>query len=321
MVMNERVHSMTEGALAAALMVIVTLIGTYMPAIGVFFILLWPLPILVVSVRRGLRLGVMSAVVASALVAMLIEPVGAVRLLVSFAPVGLVLGYGFMHGWGGTRILISALVTSMASKGILLLVFFLVTGVEPFSMQFDVMEESVDSSVRIYEEMGFSGEELEKVKAQSLENISTVRLLVPLLVVMVGLFDAVINYLAGVMVLKRLGFSVPALPPFHRWRLSPLFLYMFGFSLIGLYWGQKEGMGIIHRAAMNLYFASALAGFVEGLSLYSFAARRFKWPKIFSWLGLVFIMMTGFLAQILIFMGLLDTTFDYRAKYIGEDRG
>ncbi|MBQ5413229.1 MAG: DUF2232 domain-containing protein, partial [Schwartzia sp.] len=93
--MEHRVNSLTESGILSAVTVLMALIGVYVPFLGLVAILLWPLPITVLVVRHGFRWGVMAAVVASVLIAVIIEPTVAVRLALAFAPVGLALGYGY----------------------------------------------------------------------------------------------------------------------------------------------------------------------------------------------------------------------------------
>ena len=63
--MATRVTSMTESGLLAAITVVMALIGVYVPLLGTVAILMWPLPILILIVRHGLRWGVMAVVVSA----------------------------------------------------------------------------------------------------------------------------------------------------------------------------------------------------------------------------------------------------------------
>ena len=78
--MATRVTSMTESGLLAAITVVMALIGVYVPLLGTVAVLMWPLPILVLIVRHGLRWGVMAVVVSGVLTAALVEPVVSLRL-------------------------------------------------------------------------------------------------------------------------------------------------------------------------------------------------------------------------------------------------
>ena len=103
--MATRVNALTEGGILAAVMAVMGLIGLYVPFLGMMAILLWPLPAIVLILRHGLRWGVMAVLVAAALLAVLVEPMVALRLALAFGPVGLVLGFGYRRGWAGGRLM------------------------------------------------------------------------------------------------------------------------------------------------------------------------------------------------------------------------
>ena len=66
-----KTKSMTESGLLAAITVITALIGVYVPLLGTVAILLWPLPILVLEVRHGIKWSLMSVLVAGIIMSIL----------------------------------------------------------------------------------------------------------------------------------------------------------------------------------------------------------------------------------------------------------
>lgn len=313
--MATRVASMTESGLLAAVTVVMALIGVYVPFFGTAAVLMWPLPILVLIVRHGLQWGVMAAVVAGVLTAALVEPMASLRLALAFAPGGIALGLGFRRGWPPVRTLTVGIVCSMAAKLAALALLFTLTGIEPFSAQFDIMEESFATTAEMYRDMGMSDAQIEESRAIFTENLSLMRLLLPLIVVIMGLMDTMLNYFLGGVVLRRLGHGVATLPPFAEWRLPPVFLYVFGFALVGMYWGSTREIAPLYQASLNFFMLAAFAGLIEGVSVYVYASRYFRWPRIFSMGLMIFILLNGFLLRILCMVGLFDMMLDYRKRY------
>ena len=313
--MATRVTSMTESGLLAAITVVMALIGVYVPLLGTVAILMWPLPILILIVRHGLRWGVMAVVVSGLLTAALVEPVVSLRLALAFAPGGIALGLGFRNEWSPVRTLVTGIVASMASKLAALALLFAITGVEPFSMQFDMMEASFDQTVEFYRGVGMSEDQLSEVRTNLTENLSLMRLLVPLMVVLMGLMDTMVNYWIGGKVLRRLGHDVKTLPPFTEWRLPPVFVYVFAFSLIGAYWGTTRNIDLLYRASLNLSMLATFAGMIEGISVYFYASKHFRWSKFLTMFIITFVMLNTFLVRILCLVGLFDMVIDYRKRY------
>ena len=316
--MATRVTSMTESGLLAAVTVIMALIGVYVPLLGTVAVLLWPLPILVLIVRHGMKWGLMAVFVSGVLTAALVEPMVSLRLALAFAPGGIALGLGFRRDWSSVRTLVTGIVCSMAAKLTALALLFALTGVEPFSMQFEMMEQSFDGTVEMYRSFGMSEAQIEESRTIFTENLAMVRLLLPLMVVIMGLMDTMLNYFVGGTVLRRLGHDVKTLPPFAEWRLPPVFVYVFGFSLVGAYWGSTRNIALLYQASLNLSMLATFAGMIEGMSVYTYASRHFHWPKLISMFILGFVMLNGFLLRLLCLVGLFDMIFDYRKRYWAE---
>ena len=313
--MATRVTSMTESGLLAAITVVMALVGVYIPLLGTVAVLMWPLPILVLIVRHGLKWGLMAVFVAGVLTAALVEPAVSLRLALAFAPGGSARGLGFRKNWSSVRTLTTGIVASMAAKLAAFALLFALTGIEPFSTQFDVMENSFDQTIEMYRSMGMSEAQIDEARDNLTQNLSLMRLLLPLVIVIMGLMDTALNYLIGSKVLRRLGHEVKTLPPFVEWRLPPVFVYVFGFSLIGLYWGTTRGLDLLYQASLNLVMLSTFAGLLQGLSVYAYASRHFHWPKFFSMAFITFVMLNGFLVRLLAFVGLFDMVLDYRTRY------
>lgn len=312
---------MTESGLLAAVAVVMALVGVYVPLLGAAAVLLWPLPILVLIVRHGFKWGVMAVAVAGFLMAALVEPMVALRLVLAFAPGGLALGFAYRADWPPVRTLAAGLAASIAAKLAAFALLFALTGVEPFSMQFEIMEESFEGTVGMYESMGLTEAQIAETRENFTQNLALLRLMLPLIVVFMGLMDTLVNYFAGAAVLRRLGRPVRALPPFVEWRLPPAFLYLFGFSVVGMYWGSTRGLALLYQASLNLFMVAALAGIVEGLAVYWYAARRFRWPRLLAALFLAMVFLNAFLLRIFGLVGLMDMALDYRKRYWGKADG
>ena len=115
--------------------------------------------------------------------------------------------------------------------------------------------------------------------------------------------------------LRRLGESVPQLPPFAEWRLPQFFLYLLGFALVGIYWGGSREIQPLYQAAFNLNMVAMGAGVIQGLSLMSYVMDRFRVGKVMRICLYAFVLLGGVLMQILAFTGLFDMLFDYRRRF------
>ncbi len=312
--MAGKINSMTESGLLAAVTVIMALIAVYVPILGIAAVILWPLPMIVLIVRHGIRWGVMAAVVAGVLTAILVEPMIALRLLIAFAPGGIALGIGYRKKLSGTNVFLMGLAVSMVSKALALGLAFWVTGIHPFAMQFDMMDQSFEKSVEMYQSMNMTPEQIAAARENFTANMAMVRQLLPLVVILMGVLDTAVNFIVGSKVLKRLGNEVAMFPPFIEWRLSSFFAYLYGFSIIGMYWGSTRSVALLYQVSFNANMLATMAGILQGLVIYECVMKRFNISKILNTVLLVFIFFNGVLLQILSFVGIFDMVFDYRKR-------
>ena len=313
--MANKINSMTESGILAAITVVMALIAVYVPMLGIVAVLLWPLPMIVLIVRHGLRWGIMSVLVAAILTAVLVEPLISLRLALAFAPGGIALGIGYRRGWPGVRIFTVGVIVSLAAKMAALGLVFLITNIHPFTMQFDALTDSFQKSVEIYQSFNMTEEQIEQAKETFSQNMQLVKLLLPMVVVLMGLMDTALNFVIGGKVLHRLGHDVPVFPKFTEWRLPKAFLYLFGFSLVGMYWGTTRELALLYQVSLNGNMIATFAGIIQGVALYQNMTERYHWSKILSTVVLVFIVLNGVLLQLLAFTGLFDMVFDYRRRF------
>ena len=312
---SHRITPLTESGLLSALTVILAMAAAYLPVIGMVAALVWALPVVVLIVRHGLRWGVMSVLVSGVIMALLLEPMLSLRMVLSFGPTGLMLGYAFRHQWSGAHAFGMTLVASVAGKLLTFGLLFLVTSVNPLNMQMDVMQQSFDQPFAVYEQMGLDKNAIAASKAQISEAMTYLNLLLPFIVGVMGLLDAGVAYIVSSRVLRRLGETVPQLPPFAEWRLPQFFLYLLGFALVGIYWGGSREIQPLYQAAFNLNMVAMGAGVIQGLSLMSYAMDRFRVGRVMRMFFYAFVLLGGVLVQILAFTGLFDMLFDYRRRF------
>ena len=111
-----RVRSMVEGGLLAAIAIIFAIISVYLPIIGPFVNLLWPVPIILLGVRHGYKWSIMATVVAGVIISMLVHPLQAVSVVVGFGLIGIVLGYAFRMEFSPAKTMLWGSAASLLSK-------------------------------------------------------------------------------------------------------------------------------------------------------------------------------------------------------------
>jgi uncharacterized protein YybS (DUF2232 family) len=300
--------------------VVLALMAVYLPFIGFFLVLFWPLPLIVLVVRHGLRWGIMAAAAAGVLMGLLVEPLLSLRLVIAFAPAGLLLGWAFARGLSGVRTFMLTLLAAIAGQAAAVGLLLWVTDVNPLTMQVDILQSSFDSSLQLYEGLGMSEEALARTRADIEEGMKMLNYLFPLVFILMGLFYAVVSYMAGGRILRRLGHNVPQFPPFREWRLPQAFLYMFGFALVGLYWGGTREISWLYQLSLNANVLAIMAGLLQGIVLVHCLLSHYKVSLPLRIVLYVFLIMNPFLAQVTAMTGLIDMLFDYRRRFAARNQ-
>ncbi|MGM9539259.1 YybS family protein, partial [Anaerovibrio sp.] len=277
---------------------------------------LWPLPIIVLIVRHGMQYGVLSVTAAAIIMTILISPMSAVHMVAAFGPPSLALGYGFYKGLSASRVLLYGIVASLIGVFLTAGLTMLITGINPLAMaeQVESMKEAAGAAFQMYDALGMSADELARTKKQFMDAMEYVTLLLPVVFLLSGMITAWLNFAVGGKVLRRLGHHVTTLPDFDEWRLPKAILYIFGFSLVGLYWGSTRDIELLQQVSLNAYVLSTLAGFVQGASVISSFARN-RISRWLFWIIMLFIFLNGAISQLLAVGGLFDMLFDYRRRF------
>ena len=319
--MNQhRMTPLTESGLLTALSVVLALMAVYLPFIGFLLVLFWPLPLIVLVVRHGLRWGLMAAAAAGVLMGLLLEPFLSLRLVVAYAPAGLLLGWAFAKGLSGVKAFLLTIVAAIAGQAASVGLLLLVTDVNPLTMQVELLQSSFDTSLQLYEGMDMSEDTLAKTRAEIEQGLQMLTYLFPLVFIIIGLLYGGVAYVTGGKILKRLGHNVPQFPPVHEWRLPQAFLYLFGFALVGLYWGGTRQIMWLYQISLNANALAIMAGLVQGLVLMHCLFRHFRVSLFLRIVFYVFIVMNPFLAQVVAMTGLIDMIFDYRQRFSARNQ-
>ena len=73
-----RVKPMVESGILSAVAILFAIISAYVPVLGAFINIIWPVPLVLLGVRHGHKWSIMATVVAGLITAMLLHPLHAV---------------------------------------------------------------------------------------------------------------------------------------------------------------------------------------------------------------------------------------------------
>ena len=281
-----------EGALLAALVTVIIIIGFFLPLLGNILLILSPLPIIVAVTRWNSRLGIIISLVSAFILFILINP-GLFLFTVFYTGLlGVSFGAAFDEGFK-PKIIIG--IGTIAAASSFLLTFFVVQ----YVLHTDItaqLTEQINLVAQNYQQLGFSAEMTKQV---SEELIRTLKTTFPTLMLCSGLLIAILNYYFSINVLSKLDFNYPYQLKVEKFRLSKLFILVY---LLALLFNTNPFFN-------NLYILLTFIFSLQGIAVaYYFYTNK----EISKWYLIVGILFFPLIINLLFFVGIFDLWFDFR---------
>ncbi len=307
--------SLVEGALLAAINVILSIMALYMPILGTFATLIWPVPIVILGVRHGIRTSFLSMIVAGIIVAIISGPFQAITIVVSFGLIGLAMGWAIKKDFSPFKILAVGGAASLVSKIALVFISMLMMGINPLTEEINALKESLLIAGSFYEKMGMDPKTIETTIESFKRGLELLPLIIPGIFIMASALDAFLTYIVTKAVLSRMGQKLRDFTPFWLWRFPEYTVAAFlaGNLLVLLetYWP----IGVLKAIGMNLVLVFGFILFVQGFSLLTYYLGKFNVGKVFRLIIVFFVFFNPLFLQILFFAGLFDVLFNFRKIY------
>ncbi len=307
-----RVQPMVEGGILSAVAILFALISVYIPFIGVFVNLIWPVPIILLGVRHGYKWSLMATVVAGILIAILVHPLHAVGVAVGFGLTGIVLGHCFRKEYTPVTSVLCGSVASLISKVIVLSISAVVMNINPLADHTEAMEKAVEQAINLYRNFGLKDADLMQMSESMKGMLAMMKMILPAGFAMASVVDTYLNFLVARAVLRKLGHPIAAFPAFSVWSFSPKLLYAFIISMLLMYWGNSRQLEMVSSAGINLQVISSMLLMLQGVSVAFFYAAKHEIPKFLRWMFVVIAFSNGFVMQATVFLGAFDIAVDFR---------
>lgn len=317
--MGRSVTPTIEGGLLVAITVIMGLVSTYIPLLGIFVEFFSAVPLAILTVRRGAAKGLGGLFVASVLLAILIGPFLSIRLALSFGICGVTFGFCVRKNFSAVRIFFTTFAVASAAQIVSLGLLLALVDVNFIETQIELLRVSFDESFNFYEAMGVDKARIDEAKAQVETGIQTLSLLMPTIIMFGALTDSLVIWFTSKWIFPKVQIKLPPFPSFAQWKFPSVFLYTAIIGGLGIYWGVTRGWTGIEEISLNLAAVSMFVGLVQGLSLLSFVFDRYKISKFPRRIFYVLIIINALFLQLVAITGLVDMLFDYRKKLLSRD--
>lgn len=211
--------AITEGGVLCGIAVVMALLSYYVPFLLIFYIFV-PLPIVVLSKRRGFITSFIASVAASAILFFFIDWPNAVVYAMYLVLVGCSLGFTYHKNYRGVIRMgvayAAVLITLMGS----LFLYQKLSGVVFMDSLMTEIQTAFSQVSHLYESTGLlSGEQLSTLSGGGEAFLATFKMVIPTAFLVAPIFVAWLNILLCDRVLIRMEEEIIPLNPLSAWRL------------------------------------------------------------------------------------------------------
>ncbi|HQE66241.1 MAG TPA: YybS family protein [Bacillota bacterium] len=309
-------RALVEGAIFAGVTALLGILYFYMQYLGIIAVI-WPVPVIIVGYRNGIKASILSALSAGLVVSLVTQPLVGVGLLIGFGVPGVIMGHMINKRVNPYAVILVCgilLSVSMAGEFLLSLKIAGIDGLEFLSNLDSAFREQLETSLDIYRQFGIAEDKLQEFKDYFSQAIELAKYVIPSSLLISGVFFSFIDYKLTRLILKRIGFILPDIDEFSKWRLTEPYSYiLLGTAVFAVAASYFRVPGF-NTAAINISTILTLVFTIVGISVVVYFARvygdRYGISKPLRNIIAVFIILT--FIQFIVFIGILDLAFDFR---------
>lgn len=314
--MNDRIsgenHAIVLAGMCTALVVVLSLLGFYMPLLSTVVFLLIPLPIAYLGMKEGIKWSIVVTTGVLVLDSTFFGVVSAAFVCAIFGLLGVIMGICYRYKVSAAKTLIAGAVVvllALVAEGIATLYLLglpsLVFGSEGLAQVKDSMMEALPSF--------YSGEALDQAKEKVDFLMDAMEKSVPYTLVAVSVFYSWASMTLGSHVFKKMGITdIPHLPPFERWEFPKGTLALYLLVLAAQYFFKDQEQ--VSYVAYNLGTLCVSIFWLQGLSVVWWMPHRYPFMKPLRLFIMILSAFIGAIQMFVVFLGIADMAASYREK-------
>ena len=308
-----KTSAMVEAGILAAVAIVMALISMYVPVIGPFVNFVWPLPIIVCGVRRGLRWSIMTLIVAGIIIAMIISPMQAFFIAAIFGILGLILGECMRRHLSFNKLLLLGTLGGILALAINIALSFLLMGIDPINMIYASFDDSLLQVAEFQRSHGVSEADIEASIANYKEMLRMMKVIMPAAFLLFAPILALINYWAAKKILERLGEHFPDFPVFRNMSMPWPVLALFMVSLFGVtYFYQTAPDSWLYTAFVNVQALTSFLLVLQGIAVAYWMVDHYHKPKWWASVATALIFLIPVMSYVMVYLGACDVAMDLR---------
>lgn len=303
-------RALVEASLLTALAAMIMILSAYVPFFALVGVIIWPIPITLLTFKYDLKISLLSLVALLLIVASFVDPLTSLSLGLLYGAPAVVLGFCLKRKFAPFATII-AMSLSMFIAYIAIIKFgALLTGIDVLKEFFTIMDESVKKSQDILRGFGLGEQQINESMNQILKP-ETIKMMLPGLLAITALTGSFINYYFVGVIFKRLKVNINTIKPLDEWYINNNLSFGLFFITISAWlmaYFKVENAEIVFNSVFIIF---SYAFLINGFAVASWFLKKKGMARKVRILILIMVYFMG-LSQILFYLGLIDYAFDFR---------
>lgn len=314
-------RGLTESAVMSALISVIVILSSYFSFLYGVAMMILPIIVAVVHYRHDLKYSTGCVIVSMIITSIMFNPITGVTMGVSYGIIGIALGYAVRKKYSPYKILIYTVLAS----GIAIVLDFALTGILISGQNIfkfmqsqavelsNVFAVSINQSVKMYESIGITGEQIEMMnQMKSLITPEFILMIFPAIIVIAAFLQGYVCYVLLSVVLRKLRYAKLEVVKFSEFYVTNLV----GAALVGtmcialILYGRGVSWGL--TVYSSVYMVTLVILSINGIAATQyFLTKRMMLPKVGRVLIIVAVFMTR-MVFIFEIIGFVEMLLDFR---------
>ncbi|OFI05380.1 hypothetical protein CLOACE_17570 [Clostridium acetireducens DSM 10703] len=314
---NYKSKALTEAGLITALVVMLSLINSYVPVFSMLGNFLIPIPFAVLYLRQDKFMTFGSVFASAFLMAMLYNPIEGILASVIFGLTGITLGFCIKKNKSMFFTIASLAFVSIIGTLFRFVIYIILINKQSVASFVNellkLFNSSINESIKFYTNMGVDTNTLEPIKEYlKLFTPELILSVIPAFIILSSIISGYLNYILSYSILKKLGYNMKNLVSFRNIYVNSKTGAIIGiFLLVGVILNRYNvpySNYIVNSTGVIMKFVLM----IDGLSLaVYYMVNKFHISKAFITFIIIFVAFSP-ISILLFYLGLMDIIFDFR---------
>lgn len=275
-------------ARAVAAVVLLTFLNIYLPIFSLFVLIVWPIPIMLVTIKHGVKTSALTITIAALINGIFFSPIMGLLAVIGFGFVGFVIANSINENFSPLKVLIFTIIAVLISQSIILLI----------SAQY--LNYNLTNIISESMEMFSSAPQIDDTLIEQL--MTLIKSIVPSIVFISSVIIGTLNYYASLWYLNNKGNSKKIYKSIDQWRFPK---WPISLGILATLMATQNT--ILLNINIILFFFAFFQGFSVGL--YYVAQKK---SFLLNMLYIFLVLIIPIISFAMVFIGLLDMWLDFR---------